>query len=508
LSRAKHLANVVVGQANTLIAMSGSLIVTPAVLHALGDSAYGGWLLINSFIGYMKFLDLGATAGTVKFAAGAYSRNDKDDLAAVLNTAIAIFLAVAAAVLLGSLALVTVLPRVYPVVAGQGTVIVMLGAAMATEMLFKPFVAALRMRSWYFVYDVIEIGTYTTFKFGLVLYCALVRGLSYQVLAFLTLCETVIRLSLVFVGAMIASPVVRKINPFRARRNMIRKLAGIGVAVSIMMVADIVLFQLDAGVIGWFMPESPQSIAVFGLGARLATIATQVIGVIGGVLIPRFSGLSETGDTEGTRKLLERGSKQIGLGCALVMGNLLVLGPHFLSLWLKKPWAPESGVILLILIPGYWMSLLTMPSKASLYGAAKLRSLTIFIVVEAIVNFVISVALVRPLGIVGVAIGTAVPLFGFHAVLFPILLKHEVGVPVAKFWQMHKTSLAIGAVYLALIGGLAFVPLTTFPRFFLFCAGTVSVFIALVLAGVPEARSEMQKRLARFKRAPKNAPTS
>jgi O-antigen/teichoic acid export membrane protein len=286
---------------------------------------------------------------------------------------------------------------------------------------------------------------------------------------------------------------------------MIRKIAGIGVAVSIMMVADIVLFQLDAGVIGWFMPESPGSIAVFGLGARLATIANQVIGVIGGVLIPRFSGLSETGDSEGTRKLLERGSKQIGLGCALVMGNLLVLGPHFLSLWLKKPWAPQSGVVLLILIPGYWMSLLTMPSKASLYGAARLRLLTIFIVVEAIANFAISVALVRPLGIVGVAIGTAIPLFAFHAILFPLLLKREVGIPVATFWKMHKTSLGIGAVYLVLIGGLAFVPLASFARFFLFCVGTVSVFVALVLAFVPEARSEVQKRLARFRRAPERA---
>ena len=93
---------------------------------------------------------------------------------------------------------------------------------------------------------------------------------------------------------MVASPAARRINPLRARRNMVRKIAGIGIAVAIMLVADIVLFQLDAGVIGFFMPESPESIAVFGLGARLASIANSVIGVIGGVLVPRFSGLVET----------------------------------------------------------------------------------------------------------------------------------------------------------------------------------------------------------------------
>jgi len=501
LSRAKHLANVVVGQLNTLIAMSGSLIVTPAVLHGLGDSAYGGWLLINSFIGYMRFLDLGATTGTVKFAAGAHERGDKEDLASALNTSSAIFTAVGLTALIGTLLLIGILPRLYPSIASdQRNVILMLGGAVAIEMFFRPFVATLRMRSLYYVYDIIEIGTYTTFKFGLVIYCAYTRGLSYQTLAFLTLSETIVRLVLVLVASMIVSPAARHINPLKARRNMVRKIAGIGIAVSIMLVADIVLFQLDAGVIGWFMPDSPKSIAIFGLGARLASIANSVIGVIGGVLVPRFSGLVETDDTQGIKDLLRRGSRQIGLACALVLGNLVVLGPHFLGLWLKKPWAGTSGTILLILLPGYWMSLLCTPSKALLLGRGKLRGLTIFIVTEAIANFLLSVALVGPLGIIGVALGTAIPLALFHGVFFPMLMKSEIGLKPSEFWRMHAPALGIGAAYLVLIGGLSLVPLETYPRFVMLCTVTVAVFAALVLTFIPEARSEVQKRIARFRR--------
>jgi O-antigen/teichoic acid export membrane protein len=502
VSRAKHLANVVVGQLNTLIAMSGSLIVTPAVLHGLGDSAYGGWLLINSFIGYMRFLDLGATTGTVKFAAGAYGRGDKDDLASVLNTSAAIFIAVGVAALAGTLALIGILPRLYPTIAAdQVNVILMLGGAVAIEMFFRPFVATLRMRSLYYVYDVIEIGTYSTFKFGLVIYCAYTRGLSYGILAFLTLGETLVRLVLVLVASMLVSPAARHINPLGARRNMVRKIAGIGIAVSIMLIADIVLFQLDAGVIGFFMPESPKSIAIFGLGARLASIANSVIGVIGSVLVPRFSGLTETNDKEGARQLLQRGSRSIGLACALVLGNLLVLGPHFLGLWLKKPWASTSGTILLILLPGYWLSLLATPSKALLLGRGKLRGLTIFIVTEAVANFVLSVLLVRPFGILGVALGTAIPLAFFHAVFFPILLRREIALSPGAYWRMHAPALGIGAAYLVLIGGLAVVPLETYSRFVLLCAGTVLVFAALVLTFIPEARAELTKRLAGSRRA-------
>jgi O-antigen/teichoic acid export membrane protein len=493
----KHLANVVVAQLNTLINMMGSLVVTPAVLHGLGDSGYGGWLLINSFIGYMRFFDLGATTGTVKFAAGAYERGDQEDLAATLNTSAAIFMGIGALATLGTLVLVAVLPRLYPSIAtDQTNVILMLGAAGTIELAFRPFVATLRMRSLYYVYDTIEIGTYLTFKFGLIFYYATINRLTYQTLAVLTLSETVVRLGLVLIAAMVASPAARRVNPLNARRNMVRKIAGLGIAVAIMMIADLVLFQLDAGVIGYFLPDSAKGIAIFGLGARLASIANSLISVIGSVLVPRFSGLSETGDTEGVDKLLRRGSRSTGLACGLILVNLIVLGPGFLGLWLKTPWAAESGTILLILLPGYWLSLLATPSKALLLGRGKLVGMTVFLVVEAIANFALSVALVRPLGIVGVAVGTAVPLGFFHAVLFPILMKREIGLAPVDYVRMHAPALGLGIVYLVLIGGLAFVPLHGYARFVGLCTVTTLLFIALALAFFPDARAEVRTRLS------------
>jgi O-antigen/teichoic acid export membrane protein len=449
----------------------------------------------------MRFLDLGATTGTVKFAAGAQERGDKDDLAAVLNTSAAIFMGIGAAAMIGTLLLIGLLPRLYPTIASdQVSVILMLGGAVTTELAFRPFVATLRMRSLYYVYDAIEIGTYSTFKFGLVIYCAYTTGLSYRTLALLTLSETVVRLVLVLMASMVASPAARRINPLRARRNMVRKIAGIGAAVSIMMIADVVRFQLDAGVIGWFMPHNPENISIFGLGARLASIANAVIGVIAGVLVPRFSGLSETGDKEGTMKLLRRASLFTGLACSLVLVNLAVLGPHFLQLWLRKPWAGTSGTILLILLPAYYLSLLTTPSKVLLLGRGKLRGLTIFIVAEAVANLVMTVVLIRSLGILGVALGTAIPMAFFHGVLYPLLLRKEIGLNVGEYWKMQAAALAIGAVYLVVIGGLATVAIPTFSRLVLIVTGTVVVFAALALVFIPTARAEILQRIATLRR--------
>lgn len=502
LSKSKYLANIVVAQLNDLITVVGSLVVTPAVVHALGGPGYGGWLLINSFIGYMRALDLGATTGTVKYAAGAYERGDKDDLSSIMNTSAAIFTAVGAAAGVGILALVAILPRLYPsIVADQTNVIVMMGAAVAIELLFRPFVATLRMRSLYYVYDAIAIGTYLVFKFGIVLYWALSGSLSYQTLGAVTLTETVVRLVLVLIAAMVVSPEARHINPLRARRTMVRKIAGIGIAVSIMTAADLVLFQLDAGVIGFFMPESPTSIAIFGLGNKIVSIAVSLVAVIGSVLVPRFSGFSETGNQGGTTKALEEASRFTGLACSFLLVNMIVLGPHFIELWLRTPWAAASGTILQVLIPGYWLSLLCTPSKALLLGHGKLWGWTIFLVVEAVANLALSIILIHPLGVLGVALGTAIPLAFFHGVLFPILLRREVGIPPATYWRMHLPTLGLGALYFLLIGGLWFVRVETFLHFGLLCAMTTILYIGLAFAFFPAFRAALEQRFAGLRRA-------
>ena len=496
--RKKHVLNVVAGQLNTAIFTGGSLIVTPAVLFGLGDARYGGWLLINSFIGYLRMLDLGTSAGTMKFGAGAYKRGDQADLRRVLDTSTAMFLGLAGLALVATAALALVLPIVFPEIAGgERSTILILGAAMALDLAFRPFSASLRMRSFYFVHDVMETICYCVFKLALVLYFAYSRELDYRVLELLTLGEYGTRIVLVVIAAWFIAPFARRLNPLRAHRAMIRKLATMGAAVSIIMVADIVRFQVDAGVIGTFMPDSPESISIFGIGTRLLSIAYAAIGVIGNVLLPRFSGLAETGDREGLFALLRRSSLAQGLVTSFVLVSVAVLGPHFLELWLGKPWIDQSARILLVMLPGYYVALLSGPGCSLLIGAGKLRGLTILTVVEAAVNLGLSIALIFPLGIYGVALGTTIPLVLFRGIVFPYLLSKDIDFPMSAYARMQVSALVIGAVLLMLVGGLAWVPIHTWPRLVGLAVGVLVVFLALIARMVPEAREWLLRKVRR-----------
>jgi O-antigen/teichoic acid export membrane protein len=499
---------VVMSQLSTAVSTAGSFVVTPAILYGLGDSAYGGWLLINSFISYLRLLDLGTSAGTVKYGAGAEGRGDPIDLAKVMNTSAAIFTCLATAALLMTLALTRILPHFFPTIAsGHALTIVTLGAAIVFELGSRPFVAALRMRSMHWIHDATELCTYSVFKLALVVYFAYRRELSYQVLALLTLGETVTRASVSAFAAFYISPAIRKLNPLHAERAMVRKLVTMGAAITIIMVADVVRFQLDAGVIGYFLPESPVSISIFGVGTRLASVSFMAIGTIASVLMPRFSGLAESGDKKSNVDLLRSSSFVTGLVASFVLVNIAVLGPQFLVLWLHKPWVTTSGQILLIVLPGYFIALLSGPSSAFLLGKGKLRGLTILAVIDAMLNFGLSVVLVKPLGVFGVALGTAIPLAFFRGIAFPIVLKEDLGLTPGGYYRMHARAVSIGATYLALVGGLMFVHISSYRTFFLLASGSAAVFGALLMVAVPEVRGAVVRRLRKRLRSRTTATT-
>ena len=209
--------------------------------------------------------------------------------------------------------------------------------------------------------------------------------------------------------------------------------------------------------IGCFMPDKPESIAIYGIGARVANMAAGMIGVIAGVLFPRFAALAEVGDHDATYDL-RSAPAYTGLACAYILVNLVVLGPQFLTIWLHKPWTGRSATILLIFIPGCWLGLLAGGGTSALAGAGRLKRLAMFVVVEAAVNFAVSIILVKPLGIVGVALGTAIPLTAFQIFVLPVLIQRETGMRVADCWRMHARGLQMGGIYLVLIAVLALNP--------------------------------------------------
>ena len=480
--------NVGVSWANSILAAAGSLIVTPALLHSLGVRDYGIWLLTLSFVGQLRILDLGMSTGCMKFSASALASSDRTQLRRVFNTSATIFTVAGSLALAGTLVLMFALPRLYPAMLGdlQG-VIAVLGVALALDFFFRPYAASLRARSLFFVYDGVEIVTYTIFKLGLVLYFSYL-GMSLWWLCLLTLAETVARNMIVFFLSLkycrwTSVPNLRDID-----RAMLGKLFLFSGACFLMGVADLFRFQFQTGAIGYFMEDAPTAITIYGIGLRLIWLAAMSIGVIGAVMVPRFSELTDRGEHQEIRRLLQKYTLNTGILTGFALVSLGVFGETFLRLWIRKPWVDECYLIALIALPGYFVAMVQSPATGLLTGAGRLKWQTAMTLAEALVNVCLTLVLIKPFGLIGVCLAMAVPMLVFRVFVFPWVLRKELGISIRDYGRMHVTTAGVTVTYLVAILGFAFIPYDGILPFLVACIAATAIFCVIVALWVPEAR--------------------
>src|SRR5262249_12853091 len=114
-------------------------------------------------------------------------------------------------------------------------------------------------------------------------------------------------------------------------------------------------------------------------------------------------------DHRAIRALLLDGVRYVVWLILPVQVGLWVLGRPFLGLWLGETYALQSYPCMAILaIPLTLIMAQTVASRI-LYGIGRLRLASVLAIGEAVANLLLSVLLVGPLGISGVAWGTAVP---------------------------------------------------------------------------------------------------
>lgn len=81
------------GTALYVVNIAAAFILSPILLRALGNSAYGLWELIMSVVGYMGLLDLGIGSAMVRYVAVADGSGDREDMAKIMATSLVFFAA-------------------------------------------------------------------------------------------------------------------------------------------------------------------------------------------------------------------------------------------------------------------------------------------------------------------------------------------------------------------------------------------------------------------------------
>jgi O-antigen/teichoic acid export membrane protein len=143
------------------------------------------------------------------------------------------------------------------------------------------------------------------------------------------------------------------------------------------------------------------------------------------------SALASRGDEVGEQILTV--CKLATLVMAPIAATFVLRGEPFIALWMGSAYAPMSGPVLALLAIPVWLGAARAVTTTSLTGLGQQRVLIPGVAAEALGIVVLSVALVGPMGIAGVALGTVVPSALVSLAYVPRCLSRAAGVSMNRY---------------------------------------------------------------------------
>ena len=426
----RALKNVASNWAGLAVNIAVGFFLSPFILHHLGDEAFGLWVLIFSLTGYYGIFDFGIRSSLVRYVSKFHATSDKDQLARLVNTSLFTYSCLALALMVPTVLGSYYVDRLFHIPArflkDAHILFLMVGYSLALGFPLGISGGILEGLQKFYVMNWTNIVA-TLVRAALIIY-VLRHGFGLLSVALITV-------SVPLIAAAVRGVIAHRLLaiPYRWKyvdRESFLQVINYGSVTFMIIVALQLRFKTDAIIIGSFL--SAAAITYFSIGARLVDYAGQVVSSLANIFTPMSSHFHATGDYAQLRKVFVAGNR----ACALVMFPmvvvLVVMGKSVIEAWVGPRYVSSYVVLLILLIPSALYEAQSTSNRI-LFGMSLHKTLAYIVLMEGMANVILSVALVRPLGIVGDAIGTAIPLLCTALFFLPRHVCRQLGISVRKF---------------------------------------------------------------------------
>ena len=476
--------NAVSNAVSYAVAALTALVLSPFLVHRLGDSRYGVMSLSAGLLGYYGLLDLGIRGAVGYFVARYRAEQNPEANLAVIRNAFWVLSLVASVVMCIGGFVAFNFPKLFNIGrADPREASLAVAIATAGFALTLPFSVPSAILNGLRRIDLIaraEMVCKTVAACGIYLALLWGGGLVEVTLAqvsgsILTWCAWIVEL--------------RRLGfPFRVwppsiQRRTIKDLATVGSATVIINIGTSLITQVQPIIVGSALGTA--AVTYFTLGRYLPVQFYSALAALSITLTTAFTHLYCAGLKSDLNRVFMSASRIIGALSCFVAAGIAVFGESFLTLWVgtkytRAPATYASGTIMLIMLAANLpRTFLNVPTQF-LLGSRKLRFLTILRSAEALATVPLCILLVRPLGPAGVAVGTLLPTLACHVFfLLPFTLK-TLDIPMRDYSRgvlRPAAAIGIGTAAAGLVALRAVHP----GRWSILCA-EIAIVSGLVLA--------------------------
>jgi len=439
----------------TFISIVVGLISVPVGLNYFGPILYGIWIVIGSILAYLRISDFGISLSTLTFIAQATKPSYQR---IILRRSLELFLIIS----ISSISIIFIINYLFP-----GWVKLLgkipsdlqeeamratfwIGILTLLQLPLNTFVSAfsgLQQVHWNKVYS--AFGSVSTL-IALML-TILIRGNLVRLAVFTGLGSILVKI-ISGIHLFITNPQIRP----RFTEKVIDTpstscLFTSGIRFLILQIAVLIIWNTDNLVISHYL--GPKMVTSYAVTFKLFAMGITVTNAVTQVLWPMYGQAFGLGDWKWIKKTYNR-----CVSLLLILGGLIWIGGIIFSKIIINLWVGPigyGGLTVVFALGGYAYLSSFGGSNASLINGLNPKNIVVvFGFIEAAINLGISLILVRPLGIGGVALGTLIASLAINSWFGPIYIQRQTQKKVSLKIQIilkHTFFIVIPGVIFAII---------------------------------------------------------
>jgi O-antigen/teichoic acid export membrane protein len=409
--------------------------LSPFVVHHLGNLAYGVWVLIASLVSYMGLLDLGLRGAVTRFVSKGATQQNHQESSQAVSGALWIRLWISLAIIAVGIVCSLGFHRVFviPIDLQQPARIAVLLTAITVA-----------MNLWCGVFGGVLVALHRydmTSSVSIVQTCVRAAGIVYLLrtgrgilgLAIWDLCTWSISNTVLILLCFRVYPQLKVVFT-RPDRETFLKLWNYSLYAFLINIAIQVTYYTDNMVVGAFL--SPGAVTLYAIGGILITYARQIVSSMTTTFTPLASTFEAEGSDDNLRRLLIHGTRAALIVSLPIEVALFFRGHTFIRLWMGDQYAQVSGTVMQILLLSVVFGSATTTAGGIVYGMGQHKRIAFWGIGEAAANLILSIILVRRIGVYGVAWGTAIPSVVIEVLFWPVFISRLVKISVRTFlWE-------------------------------------------------------------------------
>ncbi len=426
------VTNVLSNWGGYLFALVVTFFLSPFVVHHLGNSAYGVWVLIVSLTGYLGLLDLGVRGAVTRYVARYHAQGDYDEANRIASSALTIFAGGGLLAFLLSIGLAVLavssfnIPEAYQ--SQARLVLPIVGITVAISLIGGVFGGILVALQRFDVVNLVQV--ISSGLRALVIVIALRNGKGIVALACIQLVfSSCTALTNAWMSYQFFPQLRIRLRYFNRQRLAL--IFSFSFYSFLLHVSAYLIVYTDAVVIGVFLPVS--FVTFFSIAGNLVNYSRDLISGISGTMTPLASKLEAEGKMRDLQRVALNASSYATVLMLPIAITFMIRGRTFIGLWMGAEFANLSGRVLWILSISAIVSAGWQVGGSIMIGISKHKRLVPMYLAIALVNLGMSVVLVQKIGVTGVAWGTTIPDLVLCLVLWPWYVRRTLKIPVRTY---------------------------------------------------------------------------